>query len=483
MGEKMSNGEPFVGREKELDRLEPLLGKKTASLVVVKGRRRVGKSRLIKHFAKGHKFYSFVGLAPTKNTTAQSQRDEFARQLSRETVIPEVFADDWSKLFILLANEASEGQIIILFDEISWMGSKDDDFLPKLKNIWESHFKSNTQLIFIICGSISTWIEENILSSTGYFGRINWVLDLKPLPLHDCNALLKSIGFKHSAYEKFKILSITGGIPWYIEQINGDYNADDNIRLQCFTEGAVMVQDFDKIFHDYFDKKSDFYKQIITALIKQPLSSEELSKKLQYTSSGRFSKYLSDLTSAGFITRYYTLSMRTKKQSDLSLYRVSDNYLRFYLKYIGPNRDKISRSLFEEMNISSFPGWETVMGYQFENLVLENRKDLWKILHIRPEDIIFDNPYFQKSSKNKYSCQIDYFIQTKFNTYYLFEIRFSRSKVSSKVIKEIQQKIDRLKLPRGSACLPVLIHVNGVSDSIIENEFFYKIIDFKDLLS
>src|SRR5436190_284372 len=92
----------FSGRSKELADLGRFLNKKSSSLIVVRGRRRVGKSRLIEEFAKNHRFYSFSGLAPNEKTTAQSQRDEFARQLSEQTGLPEVKADDWGKLFFLL---------------------------------------------------------------------------------------------------------------------------------------------------------------------------------------------------------------------------------------------------------------------------------------------------------------------------------------------------------------------------------------------
>lgn len=123
----------FVGREKQISSLKRLLKKKTASLVVVKGRRRVGKSRLIEEFGKGHCFYSFCGLAPTEKTTAQTQRDEFSLQLSNQFGLPQISSDDWSKLFMLLADKIKSGRIIILFDEITWMGDKDPTFLSKLQ--------------------------------------------------------------------------------------------------------------------------------------------------------------------------------------------------------------------------------------------------------------------------------------------------------------------------------------------------------------
>src|ERR1700722_1785333 len=113
--------EIFVGREEELQELEALLKKKSASFVVVKGRRRIGKSRLLEEFSTNKKTYKFTGLAPQDSTTKQSQLDEFARQLSAVTGLPEVKADDWSKLFALLSREVKTGRVLIILDEISWM--------------------------------------------------------------------------------------------------------------------------------------------------------------------------------------------------------------------------------------------------------------------------------------------------------------------------------------------------------------------------
>src|SRR3990167_1758400 len=122
------------------------------------------------------------------------------------------------------------------------------------------------------------------------------------------------------------------------------------------------------------------------------------------------------------------------------------------------------------------------MGYQFENLVLSNRDYILKILNIRFEDIIADNPYLQRQTKKKKGCQVDYLIQTKYNNLYLCEIKFSRHPVNNKVIEEVQEKTERLVVPKGMAILPILIHVNGVHESVEESSFFYKIINFGNLL-
>src|SRR3989338_7206382 len=175
----------FIGREKELKLLKRLAQQRSASFLVVRGRRRIGKSRLIEEFSKPYKLFSFSGIAPTPQTTAQDQRDEFAMQLVNQG-FPKIRMEDWNELFWLLADKSKKGRVVILFDEISWMGSEDPLFLGKLKNAWDLHFKKNPQLMLILCGSASSWIEKNILSNTGFLGRISFTLTLDELPLYDC---------------------------------------------------------------------------------------------------------------------------------------------------------------------------------------------------------------------------------------------------------------------------------------------------------
>lgn len=475
--------EIFVGRKAEMQELNDLLKKKSASFVVVKGRRRIGKSRLLDEFSKDKRTFKFTGLPPQETATKESQLDEFARQLSAVTGLPEIRADDWGKLFTLLSREAKKGRVIIIFDEISWIGSKDPDFLGKLKNAWDESLKKNTKLIFIVCGSVLTWIDENILSNTAFYGRISWSITLGPLPLSDCNLMLEAQGFKGSTYEKFKIFSVTGGVPWYIEQIQGNFSADDNIRRQCFTKGGALFEEFDKIFHEVFGKRDKVYKQIVEALSNGPAEYDEIAKRAEYQSSGRLSKYLSDLSNAGFISRDYSWSLKSGKESTISRFRLSDNYLRFYLKYVAPRYSQIEKGRFKKIPLSSLPGWDTIMGLQFENQVLNNREKILELLHIRSEDVLADNPFLQRQTILQRGCQIDYLIQTKFKNVYVCEVKFSRNPITMKVINDIKEKIHRLQLPRGTSSLPVLIHVNGVVEAVVDKGYFYEILDFGELFS
>ena len=131
----------FIGRHKELQELDRFTKKQTASLIVVQGRRRIGKSRLVAEFGKKYKFYQFTGMPPVKGTTAQDQRNLFSYELSQQTGLPEIKVDDWYKLFGFFADKIKSGRVIVLFDEISWMGFKDPNFLGKLKAAWDIYFK------------------------------------------------------------------------------------------------------------------------------------------------------------------------------------------------------------------------------------------------------------------------------------------------------------------------------------------------------
>ncbi len=473
----------FIGRRDYLEKLKKLSRKKTASLVVVRGRRRIGKSRLIEEFAKKSRFHLFTGLAPTPQTTAQSQREEFARQLEQQVGIRGLKAIDWGDLFSLLATQTSKGRVIILLDEISWMGSLDPNFLGKLKIAWDLQFSKNPKLILILCGSVSSWIEKNIISSTGFFGRISQKIHLEELSLSSCSQMLDILGFKGSVTEKLLILSITGGVPWYLELMNPSLSAIENIRQLCFEKDGILFDEFKQIFHDLFGSRSEIYQKIVRHLVNGPRTYQEIAEALDYPSGGPLSEYINELVLSGYVEKDHTWSLKTAKESRLYQYRLSDNYLRFYLKNIEPNRNKIEKGRIAHSTLSTLPGWESMMGFQFENLILHNRHLIHKKLHIDPADISYDNPFFQRKTTKQPGCQIDYLIQTRFRTLYLCEIKFSKNPIPPKIVDEVAEKIKRLKVPKGFSILPVLIHINGYSSLIEERGFFIEIIDFSDLLS
>lgn len=473
----------FAGRKKELKQLNFLLKKASSSLVVIKGRRRIGKSRLVEEFGKQFsKVFSFSGVPPTEKTTLLDQLREFGWQLGKALGEPPFKEDDWNDLFLRLAKRTHKGRVLILLDEISWMGSKDSHFLGKLKNAWDLEFKKNPQLILVLCGSVSSWINQNILSSTGFLGRISLDLTLEELPLSDCNPFWLKHTTEIAPYEKFKVLAVTGGIPKYLEEIKPHLTAEENIRQLCFEKSGLLFNEFDQIFSDIFAQRSQAYKAIVQCITDNHFEYEEIYQKLNVEKSGVVGDYLEDLVKSGFLQRDHTWHLKNGKVSKLSRFRISDNYLRFYLKYILPNKDRIIRNTFSNVSLTLLPQWETVMGLQFENLVLSNRQQIQALLSIKSEDIIYDNPFFQHKTIRQETCQIDYLIQTRHDTLYVCEIKFLRKPVKVSVIEEMQEKMRRLKVPRHVSRRSVLIHVNGVTDEVLEQQYFSHVIDFSQLL-
>jgi AAA+ ATPase superfamily predicted ATPase len=469
--------EIFIGRKNELKALNNLLHRQSTSLVVVKGRRRIGKSQLINKFAEGKTFYQFTGLPPNKKgITAQMQRDEFSRQMGEQFKLSGIKANDWGDLFTLVARYVENEPAVILLDEISWMGSKDKNFLGKLKIVWDTHFSKNPNLILVLCGSVSTWIEKNIINSTGFFGRIALKITLEELSLSECNNLLEKSGFKWSSLEKFMILAVTGGIPWYLKLINPKTTAADNIKTLCFSKDGLFVDEYKYIFNDLFGKRKKICGRIVECLSKHPLDQSEIANELGYSNSGALSDYLEDLVISGFIRRDFVWDIRRGNETKISHYRLRDNYLHFYLKYISPHLNKIKKNQLQDIALSSLPGWDSVIGLQFEKIVLNNRHLIYKSLGIRAEDIVADNPYLQR--KTTPGCQIDYLIQTKYKNLILCEIKFSRQQITNSVILEVKSKINSLSIPRGYAICPVLIYIGDLQDSVIDANFFVDCIDF-----
>ena len=471
----------FIGRNNELERLGALHKKATPSLVVVKGRRRIGKSRLVEFFASKcteNRLWDFAGLAPQDGMDDQSQRDNFARQLASHLKLTPFTFQDWTDAFEHLSKYLKAGDIVLL-DEISWMGSKDPSFIPKLKAWWD---KQTLPVMVVFCGSISTWVEENILKSTAFFGRINLTITLEPLPIPDAKRLLKASGFQGSDYDTFKLLSILGGIPWYLQQIIPGQSADALIKQLCFEKDSLLVLEFDRIFHDLFNGKGASYKKILDSLKDGMKTLDAVRKSIEFPRSGTLSSMMEHLITAGFVQKQQLWSFKTTKPLKQSLYRICDPYMRFYLKLIEPQRNKIDLGGFQNTSISALPGFEAHIGLQMEQLLLQNRILLLKSIGINPTDIVADGPYRQFKTSTRAGCQIDYLVQTATKNLFLCEFKFKRRELGVDVITQVQEKITALKEPRGFASIPVLFHIGGVSQPLATSEYFYRIIDISEFL-
>lgn len=468
----------FFGREKELELLKDFKNRNIAGMIVCSGRRRIGKSTLIEHFGEKTKFFEFYGLAPRENLSNKDQLDHFGEQLGLNFNLPPIKFDNWNQALTTLAGLTSKGPLIIFLDEVSWMAGKDKDFASKLKGVWDTKFKKNKQLLLVICGSVSSWIQDNILNDKGFMGRISLTLHLEELPLHEANKFWGNQLV--SSYEKFKILCVTGGVPRYLEEVQPKHTAEQNIKKMCFSKGGILVEEFDKIFRDIFEKKKEEYTSIVNELVEGSLEMSELCRRLGIRQTGGFSKKMNALTASGFVAKDCVWA-GAKKQPKHFKFRLKDNYLRFYLKYIRPKKELIDQGIYHDLYLEDLPGWETIMELQFENLVLNNLSSIIHLLKIPPSSILSAAPYFQRSTKRGEACQIDLLIQTK-HTLYVCEIKF-RTKTSIDVIDEVVKKIHSLKTPKILSIRPVLIYEGELAPKVQQDDFFSHIISFNELLT
>lgn len=473
----------FIGREEELSKLRALWRKSTSSFAVVAGRRRIGKSTLVEEFARQSacRFIEIVGLPPDEKMTNARQLENFCERLAHATGRVQVKAEGWAQAFDALAESVSGREKTIVFlDEISWMGRYDPSFAGFLKTAWDTQLSRKAKLVLVVAGSVSAWIQQNIQKSKGYVGRLSLDLTLEELPIADCLAFWGTRLKRTALREILDTLSVTGGVPKYLSEIDPALSADENIRHLCFDASGYLFKDFNRIFDDVFDTTVAAKRRIVTQLAEGPASVSELAEKFKCDPNGHLSKDLGDLVEAGFVAPGEGLNPQTGKRVREVRYRLKDNYTRFYLKYIEPKRAAIEAGVFRYVSLESLPGWDVMMGLQFESLVLNNFRAIAREIGLIGKNVESIAPYFRRGGKNGGGVQIDLLVQLP-KCVYVIEIK-RRGKVTRTVEDEVARKISRLALPKGKSVKTVLIYEGELDLGIEEDGFFDFVIPVERLL-
>jgi AAA+ ATPase superfamily predicted ATPase len=468
----------FFGRREYLEDLEALWRKKTSSLVACRGRRRIGKSTLFREFARrtAGAYLEFEGLPPRDGRPVPNaeQLSAFAEALARQTDSPILSLPNWYDAFFWLDRAIDDSRrTVVLLDEISWMGADDPNFPGTLRTAWETFFHRHEKLVVVICGSVSAWIQKNILGNTGFTGRFSRDYVLSELPLRDCASFWGAAAERISSREILDFLSVSGGVPRYIEEIDPGLPADENIRRLCFTKGGTLFQDFDAIFNPMFGPKSEFKKRILRLLSDAPLAGSEIATRLDEPRNGHLSDVLRELSEGGFISDDLGLNPETGAEARIARYRLRDNYTRFYLKYVEPNRRAIARGAFRFASLSSLPGWDSIMGLAFENLIVNNAMDLAPLLGIGNATIVSAAPYRHVRRGRDGSdrgCQIDLLVQTP-RAAYVVEVK-RKARIGREIEDEMETRLKRLPLRKGVSARPVLVF-DGELDPVVEGDGYF----------
>ena len=464
----------FTGRISELETLARLWRKSSPSLVVCSGRRRIGKSTLIEEFAARSdcRFIEIEGLAPDKKMTNARQRAHFLERLADIGATPPIQADTWPRAFdaLLKVIRADGRRTVVLLDEISWMGGYDPGFPAFFKNAWDTGFSKRDDLIFVLCGSVSAWISENILKNKGFVGRISLDLRLEELPLADCAAFWGASAPRVATREMLDLLAVAGGVPKYLQEIDPSLSAEENVRNLCFLPEGYLFKDFDILFTDVFSRAPDEKRAVLEFLVDGPKNAEEIAAKLGCARNGHLTDLLATLREAGFVSADEGLNPETGRPLRSVRYRLRDNYARFYLKCIAPRAEAVRKGFFRLSSLESLPGWNAILGLQFETLVANHVRELAPLLGVGNALITSAAPYVRSGTKERQGVQIDLLLQTR-KSVCIVEVK-RRAKIDETVEAEVQQKVERLGLPRTVSVRTALIYDGWLSPTVEENGYF-----------
>ena len=474
----------FIGREREIEDLTGFWGRDQGVLITCRGRRRIGKSTLISEFASrtAKTFISIVGLAPRKGMTDARQRRNFCEKIAEYAERDYVAADTWSKAFRQLDELLVDcGRTVVLLDEISWMGGYDLDFAGYFKEAWDTYLHRHRDLIVVLCGSVSAWIAENILNSTGFVGRDSFDIELGELSLADSVKLFGPMSERLSTTEKLDLLSLTGGVPKYLEEVRPELSVDDNYRRLCFLPRSLLFREFNETFREVFGVRMTTRGRILRLLLDGGLSSSELAEQEGKQPNGTYADALRDLQLAGFVAEDAGLSPLTGKPVKQSRYRVKDNYARFYLKNIEPRAAAIKAGLFEFSSLEQLNGWDSILGLQFQNLILNHVTDLFPRLGLGKSLVLSAAPYVQNATKRNRGCQIDLLIRTE---RMLMVVEVKRKKqIGHEIIAEVEEKVRRLRHDRRLSIRTALVYDGNLSASVPADRYFDFIVPVDELFS
>lgn len=472
----------FVGRRDYLDRFAALWRKRVPSLVVCRGRRRIGKSTLIWEFARqsGGLYLKFEGLAPDEFMTNVKQLAAFRDQLAAQTgrAVPRL--KDWTDAFRELdAALTGGGRKVVLLDEVSWMGGYDRTFPAKLKVAWDNLFHERSELVLFVCGSVSTWIHKNILRSKGFVGRISLDTVVNELPLAECQKFWGGRARRLDQREILDVLSVTGGVPRYLEEVDPALSADENIRRLCFLPDGYLFREFNELFNDIVSRTAPTKRKVLEALAEGPLSGAELAERLGLARNGRLSDLLEELETAGFVDKAEGINPATGKRGRIDRYRLRDNYTRFFLRYVNPRMPEIRAGTFAFLSVSFLPGWETMMGLQFENLVLNNLPEVIKALGLAGKLVVSAAPYrCVRSSRG--GVQVDLLVQTE-GVAWIVEVK-RKAELGLEVARELAQKAARLPVREGLSVRTALVYDGRLSAALSASDDIDRLVSARELL-
>ena len=423
----------LIGREKETAMLLDALEREEAQLIAVYGRRRVGKTYLIRESLRGR--FTFQHSGVYQGTRAEQLR-AFCGALT-DAGFPAEYEkpDNWMDAFQLLKRliqESTQQKKIVFLDELSWMDTPKSDFMKALEHFWNAWASARKDVVLIVCSSATSWMLNKVIHNKGgLYNRLTGQICLAPFSLGQCRDYVHARKLAFSDPQIMELYMILGGIPFYWGLLEKGLSVSQNVDCLFFRENAPLRQEFDYLFASIFRYPRD-YVQIIHSLAekKSGLTRNEILAATGLEGSGAFSLKLKELESCGFIREYHGFG---KKGKD-SLYQLMDPFVLFYYHFMrGKKNDPDFWS--HQINTPVVNSW---MGLAFEQLCLLHVGQIRKKLGIT--GVLTDVSSFicrADPEKGIAGCQIDLVIQRADRVINLLEMKYSNGPyILSKAVAE-----------------------------------------------
>jgi len=411
----------MVGREKEIELLSKIYSSDKPELLAVFGRRRVGKTFLIRSFFKGKIDFELSGL---KNISKGQQLRNFSFSLKDAQNLDELPKPpkDWLDAFYQLklffeSLEKQDRRMVVFLDEVPWLASGKSDFIAGFSYFWNS-YASKSNILIIVCGSATAWMIQKIINDKGgLHNRVTQRIHLQPFTLSEVETFFLSKAITFDRYQILLIYMAMGGIPLYLEQVERGKSATQNIDKICFQPDGLLRNEFDNLYRSLFDNP-DRYEKLIIALSTswKGLGRGEILLKTKLNDGGGITLMLQELEQSGFISSYIPFG---KKKKD-TLYRLTDFYSLFYLQFI---KDLSNNAVTSWVTLSQTQKWITWIGYAFENICLNHIDKIKMSLGISG---VITNQYgfIVKATDITAGTQIDLIIDRQDQVISLCEMKF-----------------------------------------------------------
>ena len=471
----------LIGRSKQQEELRALVESKESQFCAIYGRRRIGKTYLVRETFNYHFTFQHTGLAdqPLKKQLS-SFRDSLISAGAPKQSVPKNWSEAFTALQTFLQNSEDKKKIIFI-DELSWIDTPKSGFVSALEHFWNAWATARKEqdIVLIVCGSSTSWITNKIINNHGgLHNRLTCTIHLEPFTLSECEKFAETAQLGFSRTDIANAYMILGGVPFYWSLLKRTESLPQNIDRLFFDKDAKLKYEYREMFASLF-KDPSLHLKVLEDLCKKKagLTREQLTQSPNLKNDGTLTKILEELEQCGFIQRYHKIGQEKKG----SLFQIIDNFVLFHFKFLASNKNIDKQFWSKSLNTAQLNTW---YGLAFERLCLQHIDQIKSALGI--SGILTNTAsWFSKANDENDGAQIDLVIDRNDGIIDICEMKYCRDKYSLD-----KKSYENLKNKRGvfesstktrKAVQIVLISSFGAQHNAYYNELVHQEITLDDL--